>query len=91
MKIDTTNGDAVRIPSPKLGVATAVHRYREERAVILHPDDFHRLADVERLVAELSSFEPIQPSAAAAKAHIESDTPKLPITEPTTLDQLFGR
>lgn len=71
-------------------MATAVHRYREERAVILHPADFHRLADVERLVSELSSFEPIEPSSAATEAHVETDTPKSPITEPTTLDQLFG-
>lgn len=90
MDIEATKGDAVRIPEPKPGIATAVHRYREERAVILHPNDFHRLADVERLVTELSSFEPIEPSAATVKAHIDSDTPEGPITEPATLDELFG-
>jgi hypothetical protein len=90
MEIESTTGDAVRIPEPKPGVATAVHRYREERAVILHPTDFHRLAGVERLVTELSSFEPIAPSAAAATAHVESDTPEPPITEPDALDELFG-
>lgn len=90
MDIEATKGDAVRIPEPKPGVATAVHRYRDERAVILHPTDFHRLAEVERLVTELSSFEPIELSDAAAKAHDESDTPGAPITEPAMLDELFG-
>lgn len=90
MDIEVTGGDAVRIPDPKPGVATTVRRYREERAVILHPADFHRLAGVEQLVAELSSFEGIEPSAAAAEAHIDSDTPGAPITEAAALDELFG-
>lgn len=90
MEIETTRGDAVRIPEPRPGVATAVHRYREERAVILHPSDFHRLADVEQLVTELSAFSPIEPSAAAMSAHIESDTPGAAIVDPAKLDELFG-
>lgn len=90
MDIEATKGDAVRIPEPKPGVATAVHRYREERAVILHPADFHRLADVERLVVELAAFDPLELSTSAAEAHLESDTPGAPVTEPAALDELFG-
>lgn len=90
MKIESTQGDAVRIPKPRPGVATAVHRYREERAVILHPSDFHRLADVERIVTELSAFALIEPSATATSAHIDSDTPGSPVTDPAKLDELFG-
>lgn len=90
MQIRETRGDAVRIPEPEPGVATAVRRYREERAVILHPSDFRRLVDLERLATQLSAFTPIEPSPAAARAHIESDTPEAPITDPDKLDDLFG-
>lgn len=90
MEIKATKGNAVRIPEPKPGIANAIHRYREERAVILHPTDFHRLVDLERLVMELSALTPIAPSEAAVRAHIESDTPEGAIIDPNTLDELFG-
>lgn len=90
MEVKATKGDSVRIPDPTPGVATAVHRYRQERAVILHPTDFHRLADVERLVTELAAFTPLELSSAASKSHIESDSPGSSITDPNVLNELFG-
>lgn len=70
-------------------MATAVRRYREERAVVLHPVDFHRLADLEQFLTDLSAFPPIEPSEAAAAAHIDSDTPGSTIVDPARLEDLF--
>ncbi len=90
MEIETVAADAVRLPPPRPGVATTVRRYREERAVVLHPTDFHRLAELEAFLLELSSFPLMKPSDAAITAHVDSDTPGSPIVDPATLDNLFA-
>lgn len=90
MEIEAVSGNSVRIPKPRPGRAALVRRYREERAVILHPRDFRRLADLESLVIELSALETIEPSELARRAHVESDTAGSPTTDPAKLEVLFG-
>jgi hypothetical protein len=82
--------DQVRVPDPQRGVATVVSRYRRERAVLLHPDDFHRLDALDALVTDVSASEPAVLSEAAAEAHSDEDTPGEPVTDPALLDELFG-
>lgn len=82
-------GDRVRVPDPRPGVATVVSRYRRERAVLLHPEDFHRLEALDALMAELGRLEPPAQSDAALRAHRDEDTPDAPITDPAVLDELF--
>jgi hypothetical protein len=83
-------GDQVRVPDPQRGVATVVSRYRRERAVLLHPDDFHRLDALDALVADVSATDPLALGDAAAAAHRDEDTPGEPVTDPALLDELFG-
>lgn len=90
MKTNPLPGNDVRVPDPERGVATVIQRYHQERAVLLHPSDFHRLNDLEELLAEASSVKTPDVSAAALAAHGDSDAPGIPITDPAALDDLFS-
>jgi hypothetical protein len=83
-------GDQVRVPDPVPGVATVVSRYRRERAVLLHPDDFHRLDALDALVTAAAATEPLALTDEAIAAHREEDAPGEPVTDPALLEELFG-
>lgn len=90
MNIKEAHSNEVRIPEPERGVATAVNRYQKERAVILHPDDFHALDDLSEMVMQLAAIDRLELSDAAVRSHIETDTPHAPLTDPKKLKELFG-
>jgi hypothetical protein len=84
------NGNEVRVPDPQAGEVTVISRYGKERAMLLHPDDFHRLDEFDRMLAEAAEFELLKPSSEALSAHLEEGTPGEPITDPAVLAELFG-
>jgi hypothetical protein len=84
------SGNEVRVPDPRPGEATIISRYGKARAMLIHPSDFHRLSDLDRMLADVSNLEPLALSAEAARAHREEDTPGEPITDPAVLAELFG-
>jgi len=90
LKTRTISGNEVRIPDPEQGEVTVISRYGKERAMLIHPTDFHRLNDFDRLFAEVSSLEPIALSADAIRAHREEEQPGEPITDPALLTEIFG-
>lgn len=90
MKSEVKGGDSVRIPAPREGVATHIHRYAVNRAVIIHPADFQRFEALDNLLSECARSEPSAPSEAAIAAHVESVTPGEPITDPDELRRLFA-
>lgn len=83
-------GNQVRVPDPEPGEATVISRYGRERAMLLHPADFHRLSDVDRLLTDASRLEPLTLTAEAVGAHSEEDNPGEPVTDPAILAELFG-
>jgi hypothetical protein len=83
-------GDDVRIPDPDVGRATVISRYGKERAMLLHPADFHRLDDFDGFLTAVSQLPPLPVSAEGTRAHREEDTPGRPITDPAVLAELFG-
>jgi hypothetical protein len=83
-------GNQVRIPDPEAGEVTVISRYGKERAMLIHPDDFHRLEALDRLLAEAAELGPLEPSPEALRAHVEEGTPGEPITDPARLAELFG-
>lgn len=82
--------DRVRVPEPKPGTATAVHRYDTERAFVLHPDDFHRLTALESFVAAAVALPPLELSDAALAAHRDESAPGESVTDPDALKALLG-
>ena len=84
------NGNEVRVPDPVPGEATVISRYGKERAIVLHPADFNRLSELEQLVTEAVTLEPIELSEEAIRAHVEEGTPGEPVTDPSVLAELFG-
>ncbi len=84
------SGNEVRVPDPKPGEATVISRYGKERAIVIHPSDFDRLSDIERLLADAAALEPLVLSEEAKRAHSDEGTPGEPITDPATLAELFG-
>jgi hypothetical protein len=84
------SGNEVRVPDPKPGEATIISRYGKERAIVIHPSDFDRLSDIERLLIDAAALEPLALSDEAIRAHSEEGTPGEPITDPAALAELFG-
>lgn len=84
------SGNDVRVPDPQAGEVTVISRYGKERAMLIHPDDFHRLDELDRMLAEISKLTPLEPSPQALRAHLEEGTPGEPITDPAVLAELFG-
>lgn len=90
MKTMIIASDRVRVPEPREGIATTVHRYGKERAVVLSPRDFHRLSALEELASAASACAPMEVSDVALRAHREESTPGESITDPDLLAELLG-
>lgn len=58
--------------------------------MIMHPADYRKLSAAEDLIRQVAKLPPITPSNTAIAAHKQADTPGTPITDPETLDRLFG-
>lgn len=86
----TVSGNEVRIPDPEAGEATVISRYGTERAMLIHPADFHRLNELDQFLEDASKLERIALTTEAVRAHVEEGTPGEPITDPTVLAELFG-
>jgi hypothetical protein len=82
-------GNDVRIPDPEPGEVTVISRYGRERAMLIHPTDFHRLDDLDQLLSTVSQLEPFAPSPDAVRAHHEENTPGQSITDPALLAKIF--
>ena len=80
---------AARVPSVPPGKAIVFTRYDEEKAVVLNPQDFHRLSALDHDLDELASDRPAL-SELALKAHVLEDTPGMPIEDPEKIKALLG-
>lgn len=89
MQTVTIPSGRVRLPEVTAGVATVVRRYDKERAYVLHPDDFRRLAALEELAAAALATPRIHLSDAALAAHRDEDTAGPTITDPAALHALL--
>jgi hypothetical protein len=80
---------SARVPSVTVGTALVFTRYDEEKAVVLHPQDFHRLSALDRDLEELSSDRPVL-SEVALEAHALEDRPGTPVEDPGEIKALLG-
>lgn len=77
------------MPSVPVGTALVFTRYDEEKAVVLNPEDFHRLSALDHDLEEVSSDRPAL-SELALKAHALEDQPGLPLEDPARIKALLG-
>lgn len=91
MTFETTSisGNEVRLPDPTPGQVTVIRRYGKERAMLIHPADFHRINDFDQLLTDVSGLKAITLSPDAVRAHREEDTPGQPIVDPVMLAEIF--
>ncbi len=86
--IETRDASAARVPSTEPGTALVFTRYGEDKAVVLHPDDFRRLSDLaDDLAAATSDAAP--PSDLALKAHALEDRPGEPLEDAAAIRSLL--
>ncbi len=90
-KIVTEKRDSseARVPAVPPGTAIVFTRYDEEKAVVLSPEDFHRLSALDHDLEELASDRP-ELGELALKAHAIEDTPGAPIEDPDEIKALLG-
>jgi hypothetical protein len=86
---ETRESSAARVPSVPVGTALVITRYDEEKAVVLNPQDFHRLSALDHDLEELTSRRP-ELSELALKAHALEDQPGTPVEDPDEIKALLG-
>jgi hypothetical protein len=89
--IDSERRDAstARVPAVPEGKAIVFTRYAEEKSVVMNPVDFHRLAELDRDLAAVTSGG-VELSALALRAHSLEDTPGIPVEDPAEIAALLG-
>ncbi len=75
------------MPAPPPGHAVVFTRYDKECSVVLNPQDFHRLAELDAALAEI---ERIIPSELALRVHQIEDAPGSPIEDAEQIDRLLA-
>jgi len=91
LKSKKVASNQVRIPTPERGTAVHVTRYGRGQSVILHPDDFGRLRQLDELADRASRLKPLRFTEAGRRAHFEEDrSAGEPIEDPEILRRLFG-
>jgi PHD/YefM family antitoxin component YafN of YafNO toxin-antitoxin module len=70
------------------GTALVVTRYAEEKAVVLSPADFDRLAALDAALEEIEAGERLLVSELARTAHSLEDEPGSPLEDPDALEAL---
>jgi hypothetical protein len=88
---ETERRDAstARVPSVPPGRAIVYTRYDQEKSVVLNPEDFHRLAELDEALGRIAADGPIL-SELAREAHALEDTPGEPVEDPGAIKKLLG-
>lgn len=79
---------SLRVPETEPGRAIVVTRYHSEKAIVLHPDDFRRLALIDAALEELE-LEPELTALALAALDLE-DRPDAALEDPAAIRALLG-
>jgi hypothetical protein len=90
--IETELRDAatLRVPALAEGLALIVTRYDEEKAVVMNPRDFRRLAALDAAVEALQAMGAPELTPLVLKAHRLEDEPDEPVEEPAEIRKLLG-
>ena len=89
IQTERRESSTARVPAVTPGKAVIVTRYDEEKAVIMSPEDFHRLAALDEALARLGADRPPL-SDLALEAHRLEDEPGTAIEDPAAIRALLG-
>ena len=70
--------------------ALIVTRYDEEKAVVMNPQDFRRLAALDAALHALEVADDLSPTALVLEAHRLEDEPDDPVEDPAAIRSLLG-
>jgi len=79
-----------RVPAVSPGRAIIVTRYDEEKAVILNPEDFHRLVALEDALEEIVLADRPRMSEPVLEAHRIEDEPSGALEDAAGIKALLG-
>jgi PHD/YefM family antitoxin component YafN of YafNO toxin-antitoxin module len=90
--IDTEFRDAatLRVPALDEGRALVVTRYDEEKAVVMNPKDFRRLAALDAALDAIRYADAPALTPLVLEAHRLEDEPGEPIEDPSAIRKLLG-
>ncbi len=86
---EVRDSSTARVPSVSPGHAIVFTRYDEEKSVVLHPDDYHRLAALDEELAAIA-LRPLEMSELTLEAHRLEDTPGTAIEDAAQIKALLG-
>jgi PHD/YefM family antitoxin component YafN of YafNO toxin-antitoxin module len=87
--MERRDSSTARVPSVRRGRAVVVTRYNRERSVIVNPDDFRRLAELEDALDVIFSDDRMGMTELAAKAQRLEDSPGAPVEDPDRIKKLL--
>lgn len=89
LRSELRDSSTARVPAVAPGHAIVFTRYEEEKTVVIHPDDYHRLASLDEQLATIA-LPGIEMSDLALKAHQLEDTPGTPVEDGAQIRALLG-
>ena len=89
LETDWRDSSTARVPKVPRGKAIVYTRYGREQSVVLHPEDFHRLVELDEALNELAEHRPAL-SDLARQAHALEDTPGESVENPAEIKALLG-
>jgi PHD/YefM family antitoxin component YafN of YafNO toxin-antitoxin module len=90
VKTERRDSSAGRVPVVAPGTAVVFTRYDDEKAVVLHPDDYRRLVELDEALEALALAGP-EVGELTRLAHALEDEPGDPLEDPAAIEKLLGR
>jgi hypothetical protein len=89
-KVQTKQSSKDRVPAVEPGAAIVYERYGEEKTVAVNPTDFHRLAQLEAELDEISASDHIPLDDLALEGLLDEARPKQPIEDAARIEAILG-
>jgi len=89
IETERRESSSARVPSVPRGKAIVYTRYAEEKSVVMNPEDFRRLVELDEALGRMSDERPSL-SDLAREAHELEDAPGEPLEDPAAIKVLLG-
>jgi len=89
-RVRTKQSSKDRVPVVEPGEAIIYERYGEEKTVAVNPNDFHRLAQLEVELDEISASDHISLDDLALEGLLDEARPKQPIEDAAQIEAILG-